>query len=192
MRESGDTRGANVMLGYKHTFNSDHFIDMNVSYNIWRGPNNNRFHENETWADGTEESIWQSQHQDVKISNWEAALDYSLQALPWDMTFQATDRYISRRITAQGTLEPDWDVEAGVRKNIGSWGISLLCKDIFNSKETNNVLYGNGYTQSIRKWSGGRTLRLAATCTFGKSDSREHNRHNHIDTGSYGRIGCMI
>lgn len=192
MRESGDTRGANVMLGYKHTFNSDHFIDMNVSYNIWRGPNDNQFHENETWADGTEESIWQSQHQDVKISNWEAALDYSLQALPWDMTFQATDRYISRRITAQGTLEPDWDVEAGVRKNIGSWGISLLCKDIFNSKETNNVLYGNGYTQSIRKWSGGRTLRLAATCTFGKSDSREHNRHNHIDTGSYGRIGCMI
>ena len=186
MRESGDTRGANVMLGYKHTFNSDHFIDMNVSYNIWRGPNDNQFHENETWADGTEESIWQSQHQDVKIRNWEAALDYSLQALPWDMTFQATDRYNSRRITAQGTLEPDWDVEAGVRKNIGSWGISLLCKDIFNSKETNNVLYGNGYSQSIRKWSGGRTLRLAATYTFGKSDSREHNRHNHIDTGGYG------
>ena len=106
--------------------------------------------------------------------------------LPWDMTFQATGRYNSRRITAQGTLESDWDVEAGVRKNIGSWGISLLCKDIFNSKETNNVLYGNGYTQSIRKWSGGRTLRLAITYTFGKSDSREHNRHNHIDTGGYG------
>ena len=24
------------------------------------------------------------------------------------------------------------------------------------------------------------------TYTFGKSDSREHNRHNHIDTGGYG------
>ena len=78
------------------------------------------------------------------------------------MTFQITGRYNSRRVTAQGTLESDWDVEAGVRKNIGSWGISLLCKDIFNSKDTNNVLYGNGYTQSIRKWSGGRTLRLAS------------------------------
>lgn len=43
MRESGDTRGANVMLGYKHTFNPNHFIDMNVSYNIWRGPNDNLF-----------------------------------------------------------------------------------------------------------------------------------------------------
>lgn len=36
------------------------------------------------------------------------------------MTFQTTGRYNSRRITAQGTLESDWDVEAGVRKNIGS------------------------------------------------------------------------
>lgn len=52
------------------------------------GTYDNQFHENETWADGTEESIWQSQHQDVKISNWEAALDYSLQALPW-LRFEA-------------------------------------------------------------------------------------------------------
>ncbi len=467
MHESGDTRGANIMLGYKHSFNHDHFIDMNVSYNIWQGPNDNKFHENETWADGTEQSIWQSQHQDVKISNWEAALDYSVQALPWlrfetgykgnynhenspasyvggleennltpinnlynrfkydtdvsaiyvnfsgnyekltfsaglrgeiwqirtcsldygqtdadvplfkkndfalfpsvsigwsfldnnelklnysrrirrpfgpqlntfenisdpsevhlgnplilpeysnavelsyikdwsnhmlsvsgylranndmishvsflapmaydpdvntmyyghanvgnmmntgveiisrntlfnrltltttanlynshlkawntdyplhgsfyavhgdkqdrfvwdvrcmasvrlpwDMTFQATGRYNSHRVTAQGTLESDWDVEAGLRKNIGSWGISLLCKDIFNSKETHNILYGNGYTQSISKWAGGRTLRLAVTYTFGKTHHHDHehghDHHNHIDTGGYG------
>lgn len=463
MQESGNTRGANVMLGYKHVFNPDHFIDMNVNYNIWEGPNDNMFHEKETWADGTEESIWQNQHQDVKISNWEAALDYSVLALPWlrfeagykgnynhenspasyaggsdenslsplnnlynrfkydtdisalyvnfsgnydkltfsiglrgemwqirtrslgygqtdadvalfkkndfalfpsasigwsfldnnelklnysrrirrpfgpqlntfenisdpsevhlgnplilpeysnavelsyikswsdhmlsvsgylranndmishvsflapmvsnpnvntmyyghanvgnmmntgveiisrntlfkhltltttvnlynshlkawntdyplhdsfyaihgdrqdrfvwdvrcmasvrlpwDMTFQATGRYNSRRVTAQGTLESDWDIEAGFRKNIGSWGISLLCKDIFNSKETHNFLYGNGYTQSISKWMGGRTVRLAVTYTFGKTNNHEHGRHNHIDTGGYG------
>lgn len=463
MRETGDTRGANILLGYKHIFGKDHSIDANVSYNIWQGPNDNRFHEDETWADGSVESIWQSQHQDVKISNWEAALDYSVMALPWlrleagykgnynhenspasyaggltednlaplndlynrfkydtdisalyvnfsgsyekltfsaglrgemwqirtrslgygqtdadveqfkkndfalfpsasigwsflesnelklnysrrirrpfgpqlntfenisdpsevhlgnplimpeysnavelsyiknwsnhmlsvsgylranndmishvsflapmasdpdvntmyyghanvgnmmntgveiisrntlfnrltltttlnlynshlkawstdyplhesfyavhgdrqdrfvwdvrcmasvrlpwDMTFQATGRYNSRRVTAQGTLEPDWDVEAGLRKNIGAWGISLVCKDIFNSKETHNVLYGNGYTQSISKWSGGRTLRLAVTYTFGNTHSHEHGRHNHIDTGGYG------
>ncbi len=463
MHESGDTRGANVMLGYKHTFSADHFIDMNVSYNVWQGPNDNRSNENATWADGTEESIWQSQHQDVRISNWESALDYSVRALPWlrleagykgnynhenspvsyargldenslvpltdlynrfkydtdisalyvnfsgnyeqltfsaglrgelwqirtrslsygqtdgevapfkknnfalfpaasigwafldnnelklnysrrirrpfgpqlntfenisdpsevhlgnplilpeysnavelsyiknwnnhtlsvssylranndmishisflapmasdpsvntmyyghanvgnmtntgveiisrntlfqrltltttvnlynshlkawstayplhdnfyaiygdkqdrfawdarcmasvrlpwDMTLQATGRYNSRRATAQGTLESEWDVEAGVRKTIGSWGISLLGKDIFNSKETHNILYGNGYTQSIRKWSGGRTLRLAVTYTFGKTHNHEHSRHNDIDTGGYG------
>lgn len=106
--------------------------------------------------------------------------------LPWDMTFQATGRYNSRRVTAQGTLESDWDVEAGLRKNIGAWGISLMCKDIFDSKKTHNILYGNGYTQSISKWSGGRTLRLAVTFNFGKTHSHDHGPHNHIDTGGYG------
>lgn len=462
MRESGDTRGANIMLGYKHTFGHDHSIDANISYNIWQGPNDNRSHEDETWADHGTQSIWRSQHQDVKISNWEAALDYSVMALPWlrfeagykgnynhenspasyaagptedtltplnhlynrfkydtdisalyinfagnyqnltftaglrgemwqtrtrslgygqtdadvnqfkkndfalfpsasigwsflennqlkltysrrirrpfgpqlntfenisdpsevhlgnplimpeysnaleltyiknwndhmlsvsgylranndmishvsflapmasdpdintmyyghanvgnmtntgveiisrntlfslltltttlnlynshlkawhtqyplhdshytihgdrqnrlvcdvrcmaslrlpwDITFQATGRYNSRRITAQGTLESDWDVEAGLRKNIGAWGIALICKDIFNSKETHDILYGNGYTQSITKRSGGRTLRLAVTYTFGKTHSHDHDHQNHIDTGGY-------
>ncbi len=462
-RESGNNHGANIMLGYKHIFRPEHSIDMNVSYNIWQGPNDNRTHEDIEWQGGREETVWQSQHQDVKISNWEASLDYSNQMvpwlrmeagykgnynhedspasyaggltetdqkplndlynrfkydtnisalylnfsgsysqltfsaglrgeiwqirtrslgygetdadvplfkkndfalfpsaslgwsfhkdnelklnysrrirrpfgpqlntfenisdpsevhlgnplimpeysnaveltyirnwsghmlsvagylrsntdmishvsflapmasdpqvntmyyghanvgnmtdagveiiarntlfkrltltttvnlynshlkgwstdyplhdsfyaiygaeqnrfvwdlrcmasirLPWDITFQATGRYNSRRITAQGSLESDWDVEAGLRKSIGSWGISLLCKDIFNSKETKNILYGNGYTQSISKWSGGRTLRLAVTYTFGKTHDHEHGRHNHVDTGGYG------
>lgn len=461
--ESGDTRGANIMAGYKHTFSADHHIDMNVSYNVWQGPNDNRTNENETWADGSGGSIWQSQHQNVKICNWEAALDYTnmflpwlrfeagykgnynqenspasywsgpsagnlspmddlynrfkyntdisafyvnfsghyrhltfsaglrgeawqirtrslgygqtdadvpqfkkndfalfpsasigwsflndnelklnysrrihrpfgpqlntfenisdpsevhlgnpeilpeysnavelsyiknwsdhmlsvsgylrsntdmishvsflapmasdpnvntmyyghanvgnmlntgveiisrntlfgrltltttvnlynsnLKAwradyplhggvypvhgdkqdrfvwdvrclaslrLPWNMTFQATGRYNSRRVTAQGSLEPDWDVEAGLRKNIGAWGISLMCKDIFDSKKSHNILYGNGYTQSISKWSGGRTLRLSVTYSFGKTHDHEHDHHNHIDTGGYG------
>lgn len=463
MHESGDTRGANIMMGYKHTFQSDHYIDMNVSYNIWQGPSENISHENEIWSDGAEETIWRGQYQDVNISNWEAAIDYSNQVLPWltleagykgnynhenspasyssgmneqhlealdelynrfkydtdisalyvnfsgsyerltfsaglrgelwnistrslgygqrdadvapfkkndfalfpsasigwsflhdnelklnysrrirrpfgpqlntfeniadpsevhlgnssilpeysnavelsyiktwsehllsvsgylrsntdmishisflapmasdpnmntmyyghanvgnmlntgveiisrntlfsnltitttlnmynshlkawdtsyplhenlykvhgdsqdrfvwdvrcmtslrlpwDMNFQATGRYNSRSVTAQGTLEADWDVEAGVRKRIGAWDVSLLCKDIFNSKKSHNILYGNGYTQSISKWSGGRTLRLAVTYTFGKTHNHEHNHHNHIDTGGYG------
>lgn len=461
--DKGDNRGANVMVGYKHLFRPDHFIDMNVSYNIWQGSDDSMIREDDVWDDTTDESVWRGQHQDVRISNWEAALDYSLQALPWlrfeagykgnynredspasysggpaedkltpidnlynrfkydtdisalyvnfsgswrqlsfsaglrgelwqirmrslgfgqtdadvplsrkndfalfpsasigwsfftgsemrldysrrirrpfgpqlntfenisdpsevhlgnpliqpeysnaveltyirdwgsqmlsvsgflrasdrmishvsflapmasdpdvntmyyghanvgnmmnagveiisrntlfkrltltttvslynshlkawdadyplhgslysvhgdkqncfvwdvrcmasvrlpwDIVFQATGRYSSRRITAQGTLESDWDVEAGLRKNIGSWGISLLCKDIFDSKKTRNVLYGNGYTQSIDKWSGGRTFRLAVTYTFGKSYSHDHDRHNHVDTGGYG------
>lgn len=469
MRETGETRGANIMLGYKHLFGENHFLDANVSYNIWQGPNDNLFNEEETWADGTGRSVWQSQHQDVKINNWEAALDYSRQLLPslrfeagykgnynhenspasydsgttennlaplnylynrfkygtdisalylnfagnyekltftaglrgemwkthtrslgygqtdadvpeyckrdfalfpsasisrtfrendklslsysrrirrpfgpqlntfenisdpsevhlgnpliepeysnaveltyltnrgnhmitltgylrsnnhmishvsflapmasdpavntmyyghanvgsmmntgleiiarnslfgrltltttvnlcnshlkgwtadyplhdsyyrvegrkqnrmvwdarcmasvklpWDMNFQATGRYNSRRITAQGTTDSDWDVEAGMRKAIGNWGISLICKDIFNSKKSGDMIYGNGYTQSISKWTGGRTLRLSVSYTFGKThthshdDGHGHDHHNHIDTGGYG------
>lgn len=108
--------------------------------------------------------------------------------LPWDLVFQATGRYNSRRITAQGTLEPDWDVEAALRKNIKAWSISLVCKDIFDSKKSHNILYGNGYTQSISKWNGGRTLRLSVTYTFGKTHDHDHDHDhlNHINTGGYG------
>lgn len=462
-RESGKTRGANIMAGYKHSFRPDHYIDMNVSYNIWRGQDDSRTREDETWPEGPADTFWLDQHQDVKISNWEAAIDYSnrfspwltldagykgnynhenspasyqsgqsesdlrpmpelfnrfmydtnisafyinlsggngsfsysaglrgeawtirtrslgygesmadsplfkkndfalfpsasagwslphnnelrlgytrrirrphgpqlntfenvsdpsevhlgnpliqpeysdsfelsyiktwnshmlsvsgyvrsdtdmishvsflapmasdpdmntmyyghanvgnmldsgleiiarntlfgrltlttslnvydsrLKAwstgyplhgdlydisgerqhrivwdvrcmasvrLPWDMTLQASGRYTSRRIAAQGSIEPAWDVEAGIRKNFGPWSVSLVCKDIFDSRKSHDILTGNGYTQSISKWSGGRTLRLAATYTFGKKGRHSHDKHNHIDTGGYG------
>lgn len=465
-RERGDNRGANIMLGYRHLFGTDHHIDMNVSYNIWQGSDNNRFHETETWDDGGTESVWQSQHQDVKISNWEAAIDYTCMFLPWlrfeagykgnynhenspasyasgpsadalapvdalfnrfkydtdisalyvnfsghhrqltfsaglrgeawqtrtrslgagqtdgdvprfrkndfslfpsaslgwrflpgnelklnysrrirrpfgpqlntfenisdpsevhlgnpliqpeysnaaeltyirtwsrhllsasayfrsntdmishisflapmasdpdvntmyyghanvgDMTdagveiisrntlfdrltltttfnlynshirawstdyplhgdyypvsggrrdrfvcdvrcmaslrlpwglvFQASGRYSSRRLTAQGIVEPDWDVEAGLRKTLGAWSFSLVCKDIFASRKSHDILYGDGYTQSISKWSGGRALRLAVSFNFGKTGSDTSAPHNHIDTGGYGDSG---
>ncbi len=106
--------------------------------------------------------------------------------LPWDLTFQATGRYNSRRTTAQGSVEPAWDVEAGLRKSFGPWNLSLVCKDIFASKKSHEILYGDGYRQSIEKWTGGRTLRLAVSYTFGKKSTPAHDTHNHIDTGGYG------
>ncbi len=463
MNESGDTHGANIMLGYKHTSGAGSYIDANVSYNIWQGPNDNHSHEIERWGDDTEEQLWRSQHQNVRISNWEAAIDYSrpllewlqLEAgykgnynhenspasyyngisesemtfipslfnrfvydtdisavyinfsgtherltfaaglrgeawqtrtrslgydqsaddvpefrendfalfpsasvglrlrdndelkltysrrirrpfgpqlntfeniadpsevhlgnplimheysnalelsyirnwssqmisvsgylrsnndmishvsflapmaadptvntmyyghanvgnmlntgveiisrntlfnrltltttlnlyssnlkawstdyplhesfypitgakqnrfvwdircmasvrMPWDITLQASGRYNSRRIAPQGLVEPDWDIEAGLRKSLGKWSLSLICKDIFDSKKTHDLLFGNGYTQSIKKWPGGRTLRLSLAYTFGKSHDHSDDRHNHIDTGGYG------
>lgn len=118
-------------------------------------------------------------------------LDLRLMAsvrLPWDMTLQATGRYSSRSVIAQGTLEPDGDLEAGLRKNIGAWGISLMCKDILKTKRSHNILYGNGYTQSVDKWNGGRTLRLTVSYTFGKTHDHDHDHdlHNDVDTGGYG------
>ncbi|MCM1378252.1 MAG: TonB-dependent receptor family protein [Prevotella sp.] len=465
MREKGDTKGANIMVGYKHTFSSNHYLDMNVSYNIWQGPNDNNSTETEYWGDKETPTttVYRGQHQDVKINNWEAAVDYSIQALPWlrldagyhgnynhenspasyssgtspdnmiplnnlynrfkystdinslfidlkgghdnfsfaaglraeswqirtrslsygqsdidvdqfkksqlalfpsasiswdfypdnelkltysrrirrpygpqlntfeniadpsevhlgnpliqpefsntleltyiktwhkhlltataylrahkdmishvsflapmasnpdintmyyghanvgnmtdagieiisrntltdfltltttvnlynshmkawkteyplhddyypvsgrmqnrfvydirmmaslklpwGLNFQATGRYNSQKITAQGRVESDWDLEAGIKRNFRAWGISLVCKDIFGTKKSHDILYGQGYTQSISKWLGGRTLRLSVSYNFGKSNSEVHERHIHIDTGGYG------
>lgn len=106
--------------------------------------------------------------------------------LPWDLSLQVSGRYSSRRVTAQGTIEPDWDVEAGLRRSFGPWSLSLMCKDIFNSRKSHEVLYGNGYTQSVNKWNGHRTLRLSLSYSFGRSRQECSMPHNHIDTGGYG------
>ena len=91
--------------------------------------------------------------------------------LPWDMTFQATGRYNSRRITAQGTLESDWDVEAGGTQKYRFLGAYRFSARIFSIQKRRTMFFTEtADTQSIRKWSGGRTLRLAVTYTFGKSD----------------------
>ncbi len=106
--------------------------------------------------------------------------------LPYDLTFQATGRYNSRRITAQGTLEPMHELEAGLRKNLGNWSFTLLWKDILDSRESRDRVFGNGYTQEISSWNGGSTLRLSVSYNFGKAHSDDDHRHNHIDTGGYG------
>lgn len=124
---------------------------------------------------------------------WDVRMMASV-SLPWQMTLQATGRYTSRRVMPQGTLEPNWELEAGVRKTAGPWTISLICKDILNSKAEHNILYGNGYTQSISKWTEGRALRLGITYTFGHThrhdhDGDSHDGHDHeqnVNTGGYG------
>lgn len=67
--------------------------------------------------------------------------------LPWNMTFQATGRYNSRRITAQGTLEPDWDVEAGVRK-ISVLGVYRFSARIFSTQKRRTMSFMGTATRS--------------------------------------------
>lgn len=54
--------------------------------------------------------------------------------------------------------------------------------------ETVSVTYnkGNGTDYSGSVTIPSKVTFDGTTYTFGKSDSREHNRHNHIDTGGYG------
>lgn len=95
--------------------------------------------------------------------------------LPWQLSFQATGRYNSRRYTAQGSREPGWDVDAGIRKMFGDWSVSLNCRDIFNSRKWHNYTYGDGYTQEGKFWRGGRTLRLTIKYSFGNMNSRKQH-----------------
>ena len=109
--------------------------------------------------------------------------------IPWGLAFQATGRYNSRTFTAQGTREPGWDVEAGIRKTAGNWSFSLNCRDIFNSRRMHHFTYGDGYTQESKRWRSGRTLKLTIKYSFGNMKSRKNaqiNDQEPIDASGYG------
>lgn len=87
--------------------------------------------------------------------------------LPWGISLQATGRYSSGHVSAQGTHGSGWSVDAGLRKNLGDWSFSLNCRDIFDSRKFTNNIITDQYTQSTRQWRGGRTLSLTIKYAFG-------------------------
>lgn len=109
--------------------------------------------------------------------------------LPWDLSFQATGRYNSRQLSAQGSREPGWSVDAGLRKSVGDWSFSLNCRDIFDSRKFNNVIDGDNYTQHDKRWRGGRRLQLTVKYSFGNMRSKQRNRQasmEPMDQSGYG------
>lgn len=110
--------------------------------------------------------------------------------LPWGLSFQATGGYNSRQITAQGSREPGWNVDAGLRKSLGNWSFTLNCRDIFNSRKFNSFTNDLNYTQHSERWRGGRTLRLTIKYSFGnmKSNNQKNQRNNSepMDGSGYG------
>lgn len=138
--------------------------------------------------DGKEYAVWGNKQNHFA---WDVRCMASLR-LPWDMSLQVTGRYNSRTYTAQGSREPGWDVQAGLRKNAGNWSFSLNCRDIFNSRKWHNMTYGDGYTQDSKRWRGGRTLRLTIKYSFGNMKSNKRrmpDSEEPMDTSGYGDTG---
>lgn len=121
--------------------------------------------------------------QPVKISGerrnafaWDARMMFSIK-LPWSLSFQATGRYSSKQLSAMGSRQPGWSVDAGLRKTIGNWSISLSGRDLFNSRKFKNTVIGNGYTQTSERWRGGRNIRLTIKYSFGNMKKQGGNRN---------------
>lgn len=108
--------------------------------------------------------------------------------LPWGLNFQATGRYASKMLTAQGSRQGGWSVDAGIRKNLGDWSFSLNCRDIFDSRKFKSTIDGDGYTQYSKRWRGGRTLSLTVKYSFGNMKARpDRNRSSEpMDESGYG------
>lgn len=116
--------------------------------------------------------------------------------LPWDISFQATGRYNSRQLTAQGSREAGWNVDAGLRKSVGNWSFSINCRDIFDSRKmhsyTNGIVAdGVTYSQENKRWRGGRRLQFTVKYSFGNMKAkRDRNAQSEpMDQSGYGDMG---
>ena len=96
--------------------------------------------------------------------------------LPWDISFQATGRYNSRMIAAQGTREPGWSVDAGLRKSLGNWSFAINWRDIFNSRKMHRTTIGPNYEQETQRWRGGTNIRFTIKYSFGNMKAKRPNK----------------
>lgn len=111
---------------------------------------------------------------------WDARMMFSIK-LPWSLSFQTTGRYSSKQLTAQGSRQPGWSVDAGLRKNLGNWSFSISARDIFNSRKFKNIVYGDGFTQVTERWRGGRRIQFTVKYSFGNMKKQGNNRHQEAE-----------
>ena len=121
---------------------------------------------------------------------WDARIMANVK-LPWSLSLQATGRYASSQLTAQGTRQGGWTVEAGVRRVFGNWSVSLNCRDIFDSRKWKSTVNGDGYYQESERWRGGRTLRLTVKYSFGNMKGKPSDRRNNAEPTEQSDYGEM-
>lgn len=112
---------------------------------------------------------------------WDARMMFSIK-LPWSLSFQATGRYSSKQLTAQGSRQPGWSVDAGLRKSVGNWSFSISARDLFDSRKFKNIVNGDGYTQVTERWRGGRRIQFTVKYAFGNMSGKQKGNRNNQDS----------
>lgn len=102
--------------------------------------------------------------------------------LPKSYSLQLTGGYNSRESIAQGTKEPTWTLDAGIKKSFlnGKLNVVLNARDILDSRHRHTITSGTGFWQESESWRQGRNVRLTLTYSFGNMRSKRNNRP---DTG---------
>ncbi len=118
---------------------------------------------------------------------WDARCMASVR-LPWQLSLQVTGGYNSRSLTAQGSREAGFSVDAVICKSVGDWSFSVNCRDIFNSRKMNMVTNGPDYTQHDKRWRGGTNVRFTVKYSFGNMKPKRSKLEESVpeDGSGYG------
>lgn len=101
-----------------------------------------------------------------KDVTWDARIMAQVM-LPWGLVLQTTGGYRAPRAEAQGTTLANYSLDAGIRKSVGNFTFNLGARDILNSRAKNTIKIVDNFTQTDKRWRGGREMTLSVTYAFG-------------------------
>lgn len=93
--------------------------------------------------------------------------------LPWDLNLQLSGRYFSRQITAQGSRDPRYRIDGGLKKSIDKWSFSINVRDLLNSRKRSQATYGPTFEQLSERCRGGRRVQFIVSYSFGNAKPRK-------------------
>lgn len=96
--------------------------------------------------------------------------------LPWDLNLQMTGRYHSRQILAQGSREPRYRIDGGIKKSLGDWSFSVNVRDLLDSRKWNQMTYGSDFVQEAERRGGGRRVQFSVSYSFGNAKARKPDK----------------
>lgn len=99
--------------------------------------------------------------------------------LPYDISLQLTGSYRSKETIAQGTREPTYMLDAGIKKSFmdGKINVALTGRDLLDSRHRHTITSGAGFVQESESWRRGRNIRLTISYSFGNMRAGK-NRDN--------------
>lgn len=111
---------------------------------------------------------------------WNARLQASLM-LPYDISFQATGRYRSRRVITQGHSDPTYALDMGLRKSFlnKSLVLSINCRDVLDSRRRKSYTASDSFTRYQENWHGSRKVNFTLTWNFGNMKQKRRPQHNN-------------
>lgn len=89
--------------------------------------------------------------------------------LPYSISLQLTGNYNSRQVVAQGHREPNYSLDAGLRKTFfdRKLSLSINARDLLDSRKFHTITSGTGFVQDSKNWRGGRRIGFTVTYNFG-------------------------
>ena len=162
-------------------------IDLTTTVNLY---NNHLSAWNTTFVSPLSDKTFEISGKKQNAFAWDARMMFSIR-LPWALSFQATGRYSSKQLTAQGSRQPGWSVDAGLRKTLGNWSFSISARDLFDSRKFKNITYGEGYTQTTERWRGGRRIQFTVKYSFGNMRKQGGNRNQEAEPSDNSGYGDM-